>query len=188
MQFSTFALAAILAPLTLAAPAPLAEPNQLALPAGVTEQPAAAAATVGNAVVKNNCGFTVYLRSVDNTVGPLQTIKAGGSYSEQFHTSGNGGGISLKMDKTGDPTGSGSGNIEQFEYTLSGSTVYYDLSTINGNPFVAYHNAIVPSISTCHTITCNANENPCTASYYPGDPSNPTYACASSGNLVYNIC
>ena len=188
MQFSSLTLAAILAPLVFMAPAPLAEPNDLQLPTGATEQSATSAAAIGNAVVKNNCGFSVYLRSVGSSVGALQTIKAGGSYSEQFRVSGTGAGISLKVDKTGDPTGSGSGNIVQFEYTLSGSTVYYDLSTLNGNPFQAYYQAIIPAISTCEKVICSANESPCLASYHPGDSSSHTKSCTSSGNLVYNIC
>ena len=188
MQFSSLALAAILAPVALMAPAPLAEPNDLQLPAGAIEQSPASAAAVGNAVVKNNCGFSVYLRSVGSSVGALQTITAGGSYSEQFRTTSTGAGVSLKIDKTGDPTGSGAGNIVQFEYTLSGSTVYYDLSTLDGNPFKAYYQAIVPASSACTKVVCSANESPCLASYHPGDSSSHTQSCTSSGNLVYNIC
>ncbi|KAI4140524.1 MAG: hypothetical protein LQ340_007857, partial [Diploschistes diacapsis] len=148
--------------------------------------PAPAGAVVGNAIVVNNCGFDINLRSVGSVVGGEHTIGQGGSYSEQFHLSGSGAGISIKMDKSpADPVSGGP--IAQFEYTLAGSEVYYDLSLINGDPFSADLQVLRPAIASCPTVTCPANQVPCQEAYTsPDQPA--TKACASSGNLVFSVC
>ena len=161
MQFSALIPAAVLASFAFAVPTPYAEPNDIVLPPGVTESEPKSLATVGSAVVSNRCNFNVFLRSVGSSVGPEVTIAPGKTYSEQFHLSGSGSGISIKVDKSGDPTGSGAGNIAQFEYTLASNLVYYDLSLINGDPFVANRQAIVPADASCHQVVCNANQQPC---------------------------
>ena len=204
MQISSFAPLAILASLATAAPAPLSSPdNDIVLPPGVIEQAPAGGAAIGSAIVTNNCGFSVLLRSVDDSVGPEVTIAPGGTYSEQFHTSGNGGGISIKVDQNGDPASSG--DIAQFEYTLADNLVYYDLSLINGDPFQAERQAVTPADGSCHQVVCDAGENPCGDAFSksckigfpsefelkivdPGGSSNPVYACSSAEDLVYSIC
>ncbi|KAJ5223282.1 hypothetical protein N7468_007824 [Penicillium chermesinum] len=58
------------------------------------------ASAVGHAVVKNNCAHTVYLWSVGGSVGPMQTVAPGKSYSEVLHHDPQSGGISIKITKT----------------------------------------------------------------------------------------
>ena len=185
MHSSILAYAALLVAPILAIPTPDPSTEALQLPPGVTEHAPDANAAVGNAIVRNNCGFSIQLSSVGGSPGPVTTIPSGGSYSEQLHVSSTGAGISIKVDQNGSPLTSN--NIAQFEYTLSGSTVYYDLSLINGDPFKAQYQAINPSIGSCDSITCQPNEVPCQAAYTQPNQQK-THACASSGNLVFNIC
>ena len=173
-----------MAPLSLAAPTPTLEPEHNLLPREAAKvAPAAVTPTeVGSAIVKNNCGFDIHLVSVSSTTGPEQIIRPGNSYSERFRPSSSGAGTSLKIGRSNPLAG---GSIIQFEYAISNTLVYYDLSAVNGDPFSGYYRSIDPAISTCARITCPANQNPCSA--LPGQHS-ATQSCSAGGNLVFNIC
>ena len=184
MRFSAVSALAIVAPLAIAAPTPIAIPNSLAV-AIADADPDAAAGGVGSVIIQNHCSWSVSLSSVGSSPGPVVDVAAGKSYSEQFHTTSTGAGVSIKIVKDGNPLASS--NITQVEYTLVGSEVYYDLSLINGDAFAGEHNAIVPAMSSCPQVTCAAGEVPCKEAYTK-PPQPKTKACASSGNIVYNIC
>ena len=184
MQLSTFTLTAILAALAQAAPTPSLDVS-VELPAGVTQEAPAPNVAVGSAIVNNNCGFPVHLRSVGGSANPEHILQHGGTFIERFRVSSIGAGVSIKMAKNGDPATSK--NISQFEYTLAGSKVYYDLSHIDGNPFKAHYHEIIPGIHSCDKVVCEANESPCEAAY-SDPPQLKTHGCASHGNLVHNIC
>ncbi|KAF2685897.1 hypothetical protein K458DRAFT_417086 [Lentithecium fluviatile CBS 122367] len=99
---------------------------------------ASSAAAVGNAIIKNNCPQTIYAWSVGGDIGPKQTIGTGKQYSEQLHRDPKSGGIALKMTKVND--GLWTGAPEQiFSYSLDGALVWYDLSTVFGEPFSGQH-------------------------------------------------
>ncbi|KAI4149145.1 MAG: hypothetical protein LQ340_004775 [Diploschistes diacapsis] len=183
MRFSLLSALAVLSP--LAATAPVSVTKLIPAAAAVSKAQTSDAAGTGSVIVKNNCGFAISLSSVGTSPGAVASVAAGHSWSEQYQTTSDGGGVSIKIVRDGNPLSSS--NITQFEYTLASPEVYYDLSLINGDAFAGEYNAIVPDGSSCPTVTCQANEVPC-AEAYTEPPQPRTKACAASGNIVYNIC
>lgn len=151
----------------------------------------ASTAFASSASVVNHCNFDVYLWSVSATPGSMQTLKAnGGSYSEQYQTNSNGGGISIKMSTTNSLY---SGNPTQFEYTYTPSGqwagVAYDISNIDGDPFKGANVNVVPTGSggSCSTVQCAAGGG-CTDVYYQPDNNYAVHTCPIDSSLTYNIC
>ena len=62
---------------------------------------------------------------------------AGGIYWESMRRDENSGGIAIKVTKTADGLYSGAPQ-QVFAYNLDGATVWYDLSTVFGDPFAGY--------------------------------------------------
>lgn len=142
-------------------------------------------AATGQAIVKNKCNFPVYLWSVANTDGSMHTLDANsGEYSETYRENPNGGGISIKMARSQDYYTT---SVAQFEYTL-GSTLWYDLSDINGNPFMDYGYTLVPSQQSCRNIVCKAGDILCKAVYNAPDDNEATAACTNDANTVLVLC
>ncbi|KAF2423475.1 hypothetical protein EJ08DRAFT_446630 [Tothia fuscella] len=97
---------------------------------------AAAASTVsalGNAIIYNKCPYDVYVWPTDANRAPTTptTIKAGGMFSEGYHTP-SAGGVSIKISKS---TSCAAGIITQFEYTVSAYSgknfLWYDGSNVD---------------------------------------------------------
>ena len=81
----------------------------------------------GDVRIVNNPGRPLYLQSVSNVAGPLQTLEAnGGGYNEHWKTNPDGGGISVKMAIQPHMS-----DRIQFEYTVQDMVVYWDVSLIN---------------------------------------------------------
>ncbi|KAF2873920.1 hypothetical protein BDV95DRAFT_489655 [Massariosphaeria phaeospora] len=95
---------------------------------------ASSVTAVGNAIVVNSTPSTFYLWSVGGSVGPRQTIAAGGNYTEVLHRDAKTGGIAIKITKTADGLYTGA-PTQQFSYSLDGAQVWYDLSATMGEPF-----------------------------------------------------
>ena len=137
---------------------------------------------LGSAVLINNCGFDISLdRVTESGNDEHKSVPAGESWSEVYQ---DGGGISIKVNK-GDPS-----NIAQFEYTTKPDTsqVFYDLSLVNGDPFVAFYQALVPDDQSCSTVQCQPGEQPCAGAYNEPDQNGATHACGESSNVVYHLC
>ncbi|MCJ1476290.1 hypothetical protein MMC13_004956 [Lambiella insularis] len=138
------------------------------------------------AVVRNECSFPVYMWSVGGSQSPMQTIQPWGTqYQEAYQlVDGGNAGVSIKISKE-------SGNlntITQFEYTLNGDTVWYDISNINGWPFQNDGGIkLIPSISTCEARTC-ANGGICSQAYNQPDDNQVVRACSASGSLTLTTC
>lgn len=142
-----------------------------------------AVSALGSAIVENRCDFPVYLWSVTDTVGPMQTLEAGdGSYSESYRTNADGGGVSIKIsrDQTQD-------TITQFEYTLT-STLWYDVSNINGYPFMDGGLTLVPSENGCPNVLCAAGVAACSDAYNIPSDNFATSACSTEANTVLVLC
>ena len=91
-------------------------------------------------------------------------------------------------------------SISQFEFTWSGSSIFYDLSNINGDPnsaegypFAQGGVTITPSVPsdsanpTCVPVVCPAGTVVCTAAYNaPDDPR--TLVCDSGTSLSMVLC
>ena len=144
----------------------------------------ASIASAGNVIVQNQCNFDAYLWSVSNVAGPMQTLAAnGGDYTETYRSNPDGGGISMKL-----ATNEAASNITQFEYTLETPTLWYDLSNINGYPFMAWGVSVVPSESTCNEVICPAGVALCADAYNTPTEDYATAACTSDADVVVLLC
>lgn len=93
------------------------------------------ASALGSANVINQCTSDVYLYNVPSAGGGGvevdKVIGPGDSYSQTYQTLTNNNGWSLKLSPT-----AALGQVMQFEYTYQGdSTLWYDISYVNGDPF-----------------------------------------------------
>ncbi|PYH41892.1 putative extracellular thaumatin domain protein [Aspergillus saccharolyticus JOP 1030-1] len=132
----------------------------------------------GGVTIVNNIGSPVYAWSVSDRVSDMETLSAGGgSYTESWQTNENGGGISIKLS-----TSQSQADVLQFEYTQSGDTIFWDMSSINLSPdsdFVKYGFTVVPSSgsSNCPTVTCAAGNANCQEAYQQPDDNQATHGC-----------
>lgn len=139
--------------------------------------PVANATSIGSATVVNNCPDSIYVWSVDSTVGPQQTVASGQSYTEQFHTDPQTG-IAIKITRTPNGLYDGSGQTN-FAYTLAEPNVFYSLSDVYSDPFMGENLSLVPSDSSCPSIVAQNGVPP---------TGNPTMTCGASANLVLTAC
>lgn len=147
---------------------------------------APSAMALGSATVINNCGYPVYYASVSQGVSAsMQQLQ--GSYTQGYANENDG--VSIKLS----PNDTLSGPVSQFEFTWANGAIAYDLSNINGYPFVSGGMQIVPSMQndasypTCVDVTCPAGESVCAAAYNnPDDVA--TMVCSEDSNLVLTLC
>ncbi|XP_014562173.1 hypothetical protein COCVIDRAFT_84800 [Bipolaris victoriae FI3] len=98
---------------------------------------ASSATAAGIAVILNNSPKPIYVWSVGSSVGPRNDIKAGGIYWEEMRRDEKTGGIAIKVTTSADGLYSGAPQ-QVFAYNLDNDTVWYDLSTVFGDPFAGY--------------------------------------------------
>ncbi|KAK2763763.1 hypothetical protein FQN54_009380 [Arachnomyces sp. PD_36] len=138
----------------------------------------------GNAIINNKCSHDIYLWSIGSSADAEQhTIASGETFSENYRTTSNGGGVSLKMSLT-----ESQDEVSQFEYTIVEPQVFYDLSNINGYPFAEGGITIEPSDSSCPSISCEAGEPNCKEAYNQPYDDWATKGCDCSSDLVLNLC
>lgn len=141
---------------------------------------------VGSAIVQNNCPFDINLISTSDLSGNVQLVPAGQSYREQFGGT-SGAGISIKMS----PDDDWSYNLAQFEYTYQpeNNQVWYDISFVNGNPYMGNNQQIITGDATCPSPFCAAGDSDCNQAYLiPAPDPQPNWACDPSLDLVYQLC
>ncbi|KAJ5644493.1 hypothetical protein N7507_010504 [Penicillium longicatenatum] len=184
MYFSNVLVASILA----ATAAALPRPNNVARDATSTSTSTSASSSSsssGSVQIVNNLDTDVYIWSTSADSGDMQTISTGGdSYSENWQTNPNGGGISIKMS-----TSTSEDSVLQFEYTEEGEKLYWDLSSINldsDSDFVKSGFSVTPSDSSCSSATCQAGDSDCAASYQHPDDTN-TNSCSTSAQYVLTL-
>ena len=76
------------------------------------------------------------------------------------------------------------GDRLQFEYSVSGANVFYDLSLVNGDPFEAQGFVLFPGDSSCPTLRCAPGDAACGGAYGAGQ----TKVCSADRNLQLNVC
>ncbi|KAL6721032.1 hypothetical protein ACLMJK_000132 [Lecanora helva] len=115
--------------------------------------------SASTAKVLNSCTFDIYYRLSDSTSQPpnINTISAnGGTFTEAFDTNP---GRSIQLST--DQNSLAAGQSMAFEYTVSGSTIYYDLSTVTGSPFASTPLQLSASDSSCPAVGLGpAYQNP----------------------------
>ncbi|KAH7309051.1 hypothetical protein B0I35DRAFT_482792 [Stachybotrys elegans] len=134
---------------------------------------------LGKARVVNNCNFDATAWSVDSKIKGPYTLKAkGGKYEETFHRDPVTGGIAIKL--TRDPNGLYTGAPQlNFAYSLDGSQVWYDLSSVFGDAFPG-----------SKLVEKSANNN-CPAIVWPtGSPpqGSQVKVCAADKDVTLTLC
>jgi Blastomyces yeast-phase-specific protein len=145
----------------------------------------------GSAYIYNYCNTPVNLWAVDAERNPQSPspIANGSSYSEVYQTLASGG-VSLKIG-FGSSLYDGSA-ITQFEYTLTGGFIWYDISNVNcqGNacPFAGTGMHLETSDPTCPARTCTAGEVPCSGAYTNYNDDWNSLACGPSSDIKLYLC
>ena len=143
------------------------------------------ALSVGTARVVNNCGTEVYFASVAQSVNDAMSVLPASGMSETYSLPGVG--ISIKL------AANESGPVTQFEFTWQDGDIYYDISNINGNPFIEGGMELVPSMvgdsnyPSCQSVSCPAGQQVCTAAYNTPDETK-TLVCNQDSDLVMTLC
>lgn len=136
--------------------------------------------------IVNNLSHLLYLQSVSNVAGPIQKLDAnGGRYYEDWQTNPDGGGISIKMAIQPDMS-----DIIQFEYTVQGTVVYWDVSLINTkshSPFMDEGFAVIPDQRDCIPAICRPFDAHCPDVYYHPDDNFAVRGCSQNIKLQMTI-
>lgn len=139
---------------------------------------AAANATIagGGVEIINRLNTTVYLWSVTDVLGPMQTLPAqSGVYAEPWRVNPGGGGISIKLSTAPEPL-----DILQFEYTQAEPTIFWDLSCINMSPdslFTTFGYKVLSDSQDCPDAVCAPGDPACADAYlFPSD-NHATHGC-----------
>lgn len=139
----------------------------------------------GGVQIINNLGSTVYLWSTSSGAGSMQEVNSGGgTYSENWQTNSDGGGISIKMS-----TSQSQDSVLQFEYTTSGEDLFWDLSSIDldsSSDFVSSGFSATPDDSSCKSVSCSAGDSNCAESYQKSDDKD-TNSCSSSAGFTLTL-
>ncbi len=160
-------------------------------------------AQYGNAVVKNSCGDAAYFWSCGDSEGPLVVIAPGSSHTEAYYTKSGGGGPSLKIASSyasGPKMGKAPAsiydlpqpNITQFEYTVGSpgppaNMVWYDISNINGYPFVNGGLKMTSSDGSVN-VACPADVQYCQSAYNAPHDDHATGSAPQSVDLTLELC
>jgi hypothetical protein len=145
----------------------------------------------GSAYIYNHCDTDIYVKAIDmeRRGGDADTIKAGSTWSETYHTPSSGG-VSLKIGTT-----PACDKITQFEYTLTGGNwnqIWYDGSDINciadGCPFADKNLMVGASIDSCPKRYCAAADPKCTGFYNKPDDDLATLSCNPDADVYIHIC
>lgn len=140
---------------------------------------AAAADSVGSAIVVNKCNYDVTLVNVPSANGGYseidKTLSPYDTYTQQWTelTNGNGWSIKLSNDTSLD-------NILQYEYTFQNDgTIWYDLSEVNGNPWDGNWEI------TSDSSTCTPKQQ---AYRYATDDAYGMQACPQDAVITVTLC
>ncbi|KAF2433751.1 hypothetical protein EJ08DRAFT_583405 [Tothia fuscella] len=114
----------------------------------------------GRAAVRNYCKYNVYLASVPSSTPREYNIASGGQWSEEFRNGPNGVGIALKVYKVQGGLQIGQVPAQNFGYTLDGGRVWYDLSSVWGEPFAGETVTIESSEASCPSVSWDNGVGP----------------------------
>lgn len=140
---------------------------------------AAAADSIGSAVVVNKCNYPVYLYNVPASGGGYSEIDkilaTDGTYTQQWTQLTNGAGWSIKLSNS-----TNLADILQYEYTFQNDgTIWYDLSEVNGNPWDGNWEI------TANSATCVPKQS---AYRYATDDAYGMQACPDDAIITVTLC
>ncbi len=165
----------------------------------------------GDAIVVNDCSFSVYYKSVSSHPVLSSAIPPGGTYKETYQLNidpnGNLGGISIKLSSNQSIANAANmsdafdaSTITQFEYTYNPNVapgLFYDISNVNGYldeysgswPFEIFGGLILEGTSSeCPSVTCPPNINICSAAYTHWNDDWATHSCQNNNSLILTLC
>lgn len=124
-------------------------------------------ASDGGIIIADNMDQPIYAWSVLDTEGPMTTISAGGTYFESWRLNPeSGGSISIKL-----LTLPNKNNVLQYEYSLVGSMICWDLSCINidpDSPSTHVGFSVTSDNPQCEAVVCVPGDANCADAYlYP---------------------
>lgn len=150
----------------------------------------ASSALAGSLKINNWMNQPIYMW-IGNNAASRTVINPGTIFTHNFI----GGGVStsLKMSNI-DNVNQFQNNVFQFEYTLQATTLWYDMSNINGRPYAAQNVKVSPTgtgagASACNQLRCAANQ-PCSAfnAYTVPSDNLATHSCpANTGDMWIDI-
>ncbi|KAL6720145.1 hypothetical protein ACLMJK_002066 [Lecanora helva] len=156
----------------------------------------------GSAIIKNSCADDVYYWSCGDTPGEMKTVAGGSSHPETYYSKNGGGGISLKIGvkyPSGPKAGQIPGiwdlpapNMTQFEYTVGtpgppANAVFYDISNINGYPFMAGGVKMTSSDNKVN-VACPKGVQYCQGAYNAPHDDHATGSAADYVDLTLELC
>lgn len=141
------------------------------------------------AKIYNKCSFKVYLWSVtvDHSSNMI-TLWPADVYDETYQIPSRGG-VSLKLSLT--ETIAGSTPITQFEYTLAGGKIWYDISNINcvtSSCLFQPYGLYMESGLCCPTRSCIAGEPICAGAYNKSDDDENALSCDGNSDISLYLC
>ena len=141
------------------------------------------------AKIYNKCSFKVYLWSVTaDHSSSMITLWPADIYNEIYQVPSLGG-VSLKLSIT--ETITDSTPITQFEYTLAGDKIWYDISNVNcaasSCPFQPY-GLYMKSGLGCPTRSCIAGVPICTGAYNKPNDNENTLSCGGNSDISLYLC
>ncbi|KAH8842293.1 hypothetical protein MCOR27_009796 [Pyricularia oryzae] len=138
-----------------------------------------AGASAQQAIVHNNCQDTVYVQSFPydgSATGPLTTLQAGQTFSEDFRKSGS----TVKVSKTKTLT---SPLFIGYSFSSNPDYGYYELSSEWGNPFADKRVTLSPGAG-CQAFNCAPNDAGC----YSRPDMKKVYGCPLPINVEATLC
>ncbi|KAJ4362621.1 hypothetical protein N0V95_001426 [Ascochyta clinopodiicola] len=164
---------------------------------------ASLATAIGNAIVSNRCPYDIWLWSIDQGHSSSSIhIPARTKYSEPLRSACSGCGASLKISKTDHLVG---GQQTQFEYSIVGGNVWYDISFVDCAKGESASDcpghdkglAMDSPEQACGKVHCAAGSYCPTQSYYVDLPKQklgleePVFGCMGKGSdmdLYMKVC
>jgi hypothetical protein len=139
----------------------------------------------GSINIHNNMQDTIYYWSVSQDAGSMKSLESGASYTESWRTNPDGGGISIKMAMKPEQV-----DVLQYEYTLQGDTIFWDLSLIDmgtNSQFTNVGFAVTSNEVGCPSATCAPGDTACADAYLVYNDDHATHGCPSGTQMNLNI-
>jgi hypothetical protein len=111
-------------------------------------------------------------------MGPEQTINPGGNYSEQLHRDPISGGITLTITLVKGGAFSGAPQTN-FAYSLLNGIIWYDMSSVFGEPFAGSPLVVKPSDTSCAVISWQNGTHP---------GGSQVHNCQANTDLTLTLC
>ncbi|KAJ9191442.1 hypothetical protein DTO164E3_8847 [Paecilomyces variotii] len=153
--------------------------------ASSSPSPSSTGSGQGGVTILNEVGQTIYLWTTSEQAGDMVTLPNGQSYSENWQTNPDAGGISVKISTTPDLD-----DVMQFEYTLLTPIIWWDVSLINmeiTSLFDKLGFSVTSDNSNCYQVNCPAGDTACNDAYLWPTDDQATHSCDSTTHMTLHL-